>query len=65
MRAQDPVAADLLLSRRLLERVESQLKDGDARANKALSERLEARKEYLEAQIEAAEKEAAKSAENE
>lgn len=58
-------AASVEELRRLLERVESQLNDGDARANKALVERLEARREYLEAQIEAAEKEAAKSAEKE
>jgi small-conductance mechanosensitive channel len=58
-------AASVEELRRLLERVESQLKDGDARADKALVERLKARKRYLEAQIEAAEKEAANSVEKE
>ena len=51
--------------RRLLERVSSRLKDGDVRENKALAERLEARRAELEAQIEEAENEAAKASEKE
>lgn len=58
-------AASVEELRRLLERVRSRLKDGDIRENKALVDRLEARKLELEAQIEKAEEVAAKASENE
>lgn len=58
-------AASVEELRRLLERISSRLKDGEVKENKALVERLEARKRQLEAQIEAAEKEAARASEQE